>query len=101
MHESFSGSKELRESVAKGLWREDRRAMLDGHDPEMAKEIFKKETKQKYLKIIDKLIKDGAEGIILGCTEIPILIKQSDVSVPLFDTTLIHATAIADFALNE
>jgi aspartate racemase len=68
---------------------------------EMAKEIFKKETKQKYLKIIDKLIKDGAEGIILGCTEIPILIKQSDVSVPLFDTTLIHATAIADFALNE
>lgn len=40
LHESFSGSKKLRESVAKGLWKEDRRAMLDEHDPKMAIEIF-------------------------------------------------------------
>jgi aspartate racemase len=67
---------------------------------EMAKDIFRKETKQKYLDIIDKLISEGIEAIVLGCTEIPILIKQNDVSIPLFDTTLIHASAIVDFALG-
>ena len=50
-------------------------------------------SKEKYLKIINRLIKSGAEGIILGCTEIPLLIEQKDVSVPVFDTTRIHATA--------
>ncbi len=68
---------------------------------EMAKEIFKEETKQRYLTIINKLINDGAEGIILGCTEIPIIIKQKDSTVQLFDTTLIHSSAIVDFALGE
>ncbi len=67
---------------------------------EMAKDIFKKETKQKYLNIINKLIPEGIEAIVLGCTEIPILIKQEDVSIPLFDTTLIHASAIVNFALG-
>jgi aspartate racemase len=67
---------------------------------EMAKEIFKEETRQKYLKIIQGLILEGAEGIVLGCTEIPIIIKQKDCSVPLFDTTLIHASAIVNFALS-
>ena len=43
------------------------------------------------MQIIDKLIAIGAEGVILGCTEIPLLIKQDDVSVPVFDTTTIHA----------
>ena len=68
---------------------------------EMAKEIFKEETKQKYLKIINQLVLEGVEGIVLGCTEIPILIKQEDSPVPLFDTTLIHASAIVNFALDE
>lgn len=66
---------------------------------EMAKEIFKEETRQRYLKIIYELISKGIEGIILGCTEIPLIIKQKDCSVPLFDTTLIHASAIVNFAL--
>jgi aspartate racemase len=43
------------------------------------------------LRIIKELIKQGAEGIILGCTEIPLLIEQEDVAVPVFDTTTIHA----------
>ncbi len=55
-------------------------------------------SKEKYLKIIDRLIKSGAEGIILGCTEIPLLIKQDDVTVPVFDTTMIHATAAFEFS---
>jgi len=58
------------------------------------------ETKQQYLRIIDGLIQQGAEGFILGCTEIPILIKQEDCKVPVFDTGLIHATAAVDFALG-
>ena len=79
---------------------EDRKFIHSSILDEMAKEIFKKETKQEYLKIINKLIQDGAEGIILGCTEIPILIKQEDSPVPLFDTTLIHASAIVNFAIS-
>ena len=68
---------------------------------EMARDIFKEETRERYLKIIDTLIQQGADGIVLGCTEIPILIKQKDSSVPLFDTTLIHASAIVNFALSD
>ena len=55
------------------------------------------ETKARYLETIAKLEKQGAEGAILGCTEIPLLIKQSDSHLPLFDTTGIHVQAAADF----
>ncbi len=67
---------------------------------ELGKELFKPETKKKYLQIIGELKNKGAEGIILGCTEIPLLIKQSDSNLPLFDTTLIHSKAAVDFALG-
>jgi aspartate racemase len=67
---------------------------------ELGKEIFRDETKQRYLQIIDKLNRNGAEGIILGCTEIPLLIKQEDCSVPVYDTTMIHAKYAVDFALS-
>ncbi len=53
-------------------------------------------SKKAYLNIIDKLSEQGAEGVILGCTEIGLLVKQSDTQVALFDTTRIHA----DFAVN-
>jgi aspartate racemase len=62
--------------------------------------IFSPGTKTEYLRIIRELIEQGAEGIILGCTEIPILIKQKDCTVPVFDTALLHATAAVDFALQ-
>lgn len=52
-------------------------------------------SKAVYLRIISELSQQGAEGIILGCTEIGLLVKQSDTSVPLFDTTLIHAEKAA------
>ena len=58
-------------------------------------------TKKQYLLIIEKLVGLGAEGIIFGCTEIPILIKQTDCSVPVFDTAFIHAMAAVDFALQD
>lgn len=66
---------------------------------ELGRGIIKEETKAKYLAIIDELVALGAEGIILGCTEIPMMISQTDVSVPVFDTTKIHAEAAIAFAL--
>lgn len=57
-------------------------------------------SKQKYLEIIQKMVNSGVEGIILGCTEIPLLVKQGDVPVPVFDTTRIHALSAVDFALG-
>jgi aspartate racemase len=57
--------------------------------------------KAEYLRIIAALVQDGAEGIILGCTEIGSLIQQADSRVPLFDTTRLHALAAVDFALKE
>lgn len=71
---------------------DDRQIIHDVIYDELAFGVISKESKEKYLKIIEQLIKDGAEGIILGCTEIPMLIEQKDVSVPVFDTTKIHAT---------
>jgi len=68
---------------------------------EFDKGIFRAETKRKYLEIINELESQGAEGVILGCTEIPLLIQPDDCAIPVFDTTLIHSTAAVDFALEE
>lgn len=54
------------------------------------------ESKKEYKRIIEELTTRGAEGIILGCTEIPLLIKKEDSKVPLFDTTYIHAVKAVD-----
>lgn len=59
---------------------------------ELSKGVLKATSKEAYITIINKLEKKGAEGVILGCTEIPLLIQQEDVSIPVFDTTTIHAT---------
>ncbi len=57
-------------------------------------------SRKEFLRIIDDLKHEGAEGVILGCTEIPLLVKQEQVSIPVFDTTTIHAEAAAQMALN-
>lgn len=67
---------------------------------ELGRGIATEETKKRYLEIANELIKNGAEGIILGCTEIPLVIKEGDLSVPIFDTTLIHTQAAINFQLN-
>lgn len=56
-------------------------------------------SRDRFKKIMDSLVTRGAEGIILGCTEIGLLVKKEDVSVPLFDTTLIHAIKAVEYAL--
>ena len=57
--------------------------------------------RQSCLQVIDKLTKRGAEGIVLGCTELPLLIRLGDVRVPVFDTTRLHAEAAVEMALSE
>ncbi|MFH7017490.1 aspartate/glutamate racemase family protein [Flavobacterium sp. FlaQc-47] len=64
---------------------------------ELGRGIINPESKQNYIKIANELIEKGAEGIILGCTEIPLLIDQSNFSVPVFDTAKIHSEAIVNF----
>ncbi len=67
---------------------------------ELCQGEIKFESKEKYLKIISKLYQQGAQAVILGCTEIALLVKQSDTSVPLYDTTAIHAAQGVDLALS-
>ncbi|MCY9516322.1 aspartate/glutamate racemase family protein [Paenibacillus apiarius] len=63
--------------------------------------IINEESKQSYVKIINNLIQQGAEGVILGCTEIGLLISQHNCSIPVYDTTRLHAQCAVDFALSE
>ena len=58
-------------------------------------------SRQQYQQIITSLQERGAQGVILGCTEIGMLIKQKDSSLPLFDSTLIHAQMAVSYALGE
>ncbi|WP_339627163.1 aspartate/glutamate racemase family protein [uncultured Maribacter sp.] len=67
---------------------------------ELSKGIISKDSKSKYLEIIKKSEKEGAQGVILGCTEIPLLIQQEDCDIMVIDTTKEHAFAAVDFALQ-
>ncbi|MRN56585.1 aspartate/glutamate racemase family protein [Paenibacillus monticola] len=67
---------------------------------ELCKGEIKEASKKQYLEIMDNLVMNGAEGVILGCTEITLLIKQADTAIQIFDTTQIHADAAVDFALG-
>ena len=58
-------------------------------------------SRNQYIAIIEKHAANGAEGVVLGCTEIPLLIKQEHVSIPIFDTTTIHAKAAVKLALSS
>ncbi|RQO75785.1 aspartate racemase [Pedobacter sp. KBW06] len=78
----------------------DRAYIHDSIFDELGQGIFKAETKARYLSIIRNLINEGAEGIILGCTEIPLLLKPEDIPVPSFDTVQLHTKAAIDFSLS-
>lgn len=67
---------------------------------ELVSGIFKNESRLRFIKIIESLKEKGAEGIILGCTEIPLLIKAKDSSLPIFNTTELHAKKAVQFALD-
>ncbi|MBI5414886.1 aspartate/glutamate racemase family protein [Candidatus Peregrinibacteria bacterium] len=67
---------------------------------ELCKNEIKSESREKYLKIINALVSVGAEGVILGCTEIPLLISSADVNIPSFDITHLHALEAFNFAIE-
>ncbi len=62
---------------------------------------IKEESRKTYKTIIDNLKKKGAEGVILGCTEIPLLISDSDVNIPVFDSTRLHAEKAVDWIIKN
>ena len=62
--------------------------------------LIKDVSKEKYIAVIKRLEAAGAEGVILGCTEIGLLVKDQDSPIPVFDTTLIHAEAAVEYALT-
>lgn len=67
---------------------------------ELVKGQFTSEAKENCLAIIEGLKSKGAQGVILGCTELPILIPEKEVTIPSFDTTMIHSLAAVDFATS-
>jgi aspartate racemase len=67
---------------------------------ELVRDRFLPETRTAFLQVIAALRARGAEGVVLGCTEIPLLIKQEECELPLFDTLAIHARAAVDFLLG-
>ena len=80
---------------------EDRQRIHDIIYDELIFGILTEASRLAYTRIIESLQADGAEGVILGCTEIPLLIQQQHVSIPLFDTTYLHATAAVRKALEQ
>lgn len=67
---------------------------------ELVRGIIKDTSREKFREIVKNLELKGAKGVVLGCTEIPLLVEQKDVDIPVFDTTRIHAIAAVDTALS-
>lgn len=80
---------------------EDRQIVHDIIYNELVKGVIRQESRDAYVRIIEKMTATGIEGVILGCTEIPLLVKQGDIRIKLFDTTDIHANAAVNWALME
>ncbi|MBN2614050.1 MAG: aspartate/glutamate racemase family protein [Bacteroidales bacterium] len=79
----------------------DRQSVHDIIYGELVQGVVRDASREKYTAIISKLEHAGAEGVILGCTEIPLLISDSDVEIPVFDTTRIHAEQAVEMALDK
>lgn len=79
---------------------DDRTFMHSSILEELGRGIFRDETKQRYVRVLRDFEKAGAQGAVLGCTELPLLIKADDVDFPLFDTTALHVAAAAEFILT-
>ncbi len=79
---------------------EDRVRINDIIYQELCLGVLREASKDAYLHVIRKMAAEGAQGVILGCTEIGLLIKAGDAPVPLFDTTIIHAERAVEYALQ-
>ena len=79
----------------------DRTTVHDFIYDELVRGIVTEASRREYLGVIERLIERGAAGVIAGCTEIELLVGPDDVTVPYFPTTLIHALAAVDAALDD
>ena len=80
---------------------DDRRLVHDVIYDELCLGTIREESRLAYTRIIDRLVSQGAQGVILGCTEISLLVKPEHATCPLFDTTRIHAIRAVDRALTD
>ncbi len=78
----------------------DRQYVNDVIYQELVVRSIRDESRRRFAAIIRKLEGQGAEGVILGCTEIPLLVRQADVGLPLFNSTVIHAEATLNYAIS-
>jgi aspartate racemase len=78
---------------------ENRQYVNDVIYQELVAGQIRDQSRAGYVAVIDKLAQRGAQGVILGCTEIPLLVSEADAGLPLFDTTQIHAEAALNYAL--
>jgi aspartate racemase len=101
MEENFYRARlEDRFALRVGIPEPDDRAIVDETIyAELCRGLIRESSRERFRGIISRLVAMGSEGIILGCTEIGLLVDQSDSPVPLFDTTLLHATAAVELAL--
>lgn len=81
--------------------RQEREEIMRVIEEELTFNIIKDSSRDFFLKVIRQLKAQGAQGVILGCTEIPMLIKQEHCDIPVFDTTALHALAALDMAMEE
>jgi aspartate racemase len=81
--------------------REDQTIIHDIIYNELCKGVINYDSREQYLRIVSDLYTQGAEAVILGCTEIALLINQKDTNVPLYDTTEIHAAQAVKLALID
>lgn len=79
---------------------EERQVVHDILYSELCLGEIKERSKDKFKSIIQDLVGEGAQGVILGCTEIPLIVSQDDYDIPVYDTTALHAKAAVDFALR-
>ncbi|WP_302181877.1 aspartate/glutamate racemase family protein [Nocardioides pinisoli] len=79
---------------------EDRELVHEVIYGELVRGVVREESREAYVDVVARLVADGAEGVVLGCTEIELLLRPEDVDVPVFATTRLHALAALDFALS-
>jgi aspartate racemase len=79
---------------------EDRELVHEVIYGELVHGVVREASRAAYVDVVDRLVADGAEGVVLGCTEIELLLRPQDVDVPVFATTRLHALAAVDFALS-
>ena len=80
---------------------EERNYINDVIFDELCNDVIKAESREGYKAIIKRLENEGGEGVILGCTEIPLLIKENDVDIPTFDTAELHSVAAINWATRK